>query len=87
PSKPGYDGRYFGPEATETGTGGEFIPAAGLLDDSTGRFSFFGACGYFWSGTTHTDLRSSAVYFDSSIVTTSQTTLQGFGFPIRCVPQ
>ncbi|MGL5920632.1 MAG: hypothetical protein ACRCZQ_09050 [Bacteroidales bacterium] len=89
----GINGRYFGPGATATGTGGEFLPAAGFREGgrnspSDGTLSGQGTGGYYWSTTTISH-RTYASYlsFGSSTVGPEDNNYQAYGHSVRCVPQ
>ncbi|MGL5920070.1 MAG: InlB B-repeat-containing protein, partial [Bacteroidales bacterium] len=83
----GISGRYFGPGATSTGTGGEFLPAAGYRIYSIGSLLHQGMSGYYWSCTPLSNTNGSNLGFTSSSVYPEANGNQSDGHPVRCVPQ
>ncbi|MGL5980474.1 MAG: hypothetical protein ACRCZY_06290 [Phocaeicola sp.] len=83
----GINGRYFGPGATSTGTGGEFLPASGFRHFSNGTLDAQGTLAFYWSCTLHLSSNGYNLNFYQSGVTPENDNLQAYGYSVRCVPQ
>ena len=82
-------GRYFGPEATASGTGGFFLPAGGYRNEYTGAISDQDGIGRYWSGihNSSNDTDALNLTFGSYFVRPSQMIFCPSGFLVRCVAQ
>ncbi|MGL5957245.1 MAG: hypothetical protein ACRCZZ_01360 [Phocaeicola sp.] len=83
----GIVGRFFGEDATETGTGGEFLPAIGIRFGSSGKLTGQGSLGYYCTSSLKNSTDAFHLSFADKFVKSTTTGSHAFGRPVRCIPQ
>ncbi|MGL5979927.1 MAG: hypothetical protein ACRCZY_03445 [Phocaeicola sp.] len=83
----GIVGRFFGEGATETGTGGEFLPAIGIRFGSSGKLTGQGSLGYYCTSSLKNSTDAFHLSFADKFVKPTTTGSHAFGRPVRCIPQ
>ncbi|MGL5958049.1 MAG: InlB B-repeat-containing protein [Phocaeicola sp.] len=79
-------GYYIGPEATESGIGGEFFPAAGYRSKNEGTLAARGEGAGYWSNSLSGETGITLAFTQSSLYPENEFP-QAMGHPIRCVRQ
>ncbi|MGL5957560.1 MAG: hypothetical protein ACRCZZ_02995, partial [Phocaeicola sp.] len=83
----GINGRYCGADATPSGVGGEFVPAAGCINKATGVLLGLQTISYYWSNEQLNAAAAKGLYNVSNDFNPAYDFAKGFGNTVRCVPQ
>ena len=72
-------------KANDEDTDGQFFPASGYRDNSSGGLSYVSSRGYYWSSAARSAANAYGVYFDSGSVYPLNYKYRAYGFSVRPV--